>query len=79
VTLGFQETNQATGTLPAVITLGDGTAIEALATCEPRPEGPSSCSAPARIPRGPHIVRVRVMHPDGRWTPDSEPTSIDVP
>ena len=79
-TIGFTETNSAAGELTAIVTIDDDATIETIATCKPASDGKgSSCTAPVRLRRGAHAVKVRVMHSDGRWTPESEPTVIDVP
>lgn len=78
-TIGFTETNNLSGTLPALVTVDDEGTIETVATCQPPSDGTgSSCTAPVRLRRGTHSVKVSVRHPDGRWTPQSEPTVINV-
>jgi hypothetical protein len=78
-TIGFDETNGASGTLASVVTVDRKTQMTASATCRPRETGPSDCRLSLKLPSGEHFIQVRVKHPDGRWTPDSTPTVIEVP
>src|SRR5262245_4698742 len=70
-TIGFEETNGASGTLPAIVTVDRDRQMTATATCRPVEAAPSDCRLSLKLPPGEHFIQVRVKHPDGRWTPDS--------
>ena len=78
-TIGFDETNRAAGSLPAIVTVDRATQMEATATCIPRQGAPSDCRLSLKLPSGEHVIQLRLKHPDGRWTPDSAPTVIAIP
>ena len=78
-TIGFDETNGASGTLAVIVTVDRTTQMAATATCRPRENAPSDCRLSLEVPSGEHFIQVRVKQPDGRWTPDSTPTVLEVP
>jgi hypothetical protein len=77
-TIGFDEANRASGTFPAIVTVDRDRQVQATATCRPRQDGPSECQVALRLRRGEYFIQVRLKHPDGRWTPDSTPTLIEI-
>jgi len=78
-TIGFDETNGASGTLAVIVTVDRTMQVTATATCQPRENAPSDCRLSLVLPSGEHFIQVRVKQPDGRWTPDSAPTILEVP
>jgi hypothetical protein len=79
VTIGFDETNRASGTLPAIVTVDRDRQMTTTASCRAREGAPSECRLSLKLPSGEHFIQIRLQHPDGRWTPDSDPTVIEVP
>ena len=78
-TIAFDETNGASGTLDAIVTVDRTTQMTATATCRAKENAPSDCRLSLELPSGEHFIQVRVKQPDGRWSPDSTPTVLEVP